>query len=307
MGIFAIGTAPGLLGIGGLTSVIRGVFAQRFFKFAGVAVIALSFFNINNALNLIGWNPINAYGNVLAAATDRAVVQEGDIQVVTMTQDARGYTPNTFTIVKNVPVKWIINSLDANSCASSIVSSQLGVRKNLHPGENSIEFTPTQTGTINFSCSMGMYRGSFTVIEGSDSAQIPEPSVLAAVDPVLAGGACAGGGCGCGGGAKKPVVQQVAPEVAVQGSEQVIKTTYTASADISPNTFIVKSGIPVRMEIEVKDDGYGCMGSIMVSRLTKPEMLQKGKTITFSFTPKNTGEYPITCAMGIPRGKIIVN
>jgi len=208
MGVFAIGTAPGLLGIGGLTSLIRGVFAQKFFKFAGVAVIALSLFNINNAFNLIGWNPLmglSSDGSVLAANTENTVLLEGDVQIVKMTQDAQGYTPNSFTIVKGVPVKWIVNATDVNTCASSIVSSQIGVRKNLHPGENIIEFTPTETGTIHFSCMMGMYRGSFTVVNSTDGVQVPDTQVLAAqatspaVPSANEDGSCGGGGCGCGG------------------------------------------------------------------------------------------------------------
>lgn len=321
MSVFAVGTAPGLLGIGGLTSVIRGVFAQKFFKFSGVAVMTLSLFNINNAFNLIGWNPINGLhpdGNVLASTIENSVMREGYVQIVRMTQDARGYTPNSFTIVKGVPVKWIINSTDVNTCASSIVSSQIGVQKNLHPGENVIEFTPTQIGKINFSCMMGMYRGSFTVVSNTDGAQVPGAQVLAAgasspapqAAPTNAvSGSCGGGGggCGCGGGAKKPVIEQAVPQADVQENEQVIKTIYTTDKDISPNAFTVRAGIPVRMEIEAKDDGYGCMGSIMVSRLTKPELLEKGKTTVFTFTPTSPGEYPITCAMGVPRGKLVVN
>lgn len=292
MGIFALGTAPGLLGIGGLTSVLRGVFAQKFFKFAGVAVMGLSLFNINNALNLIGWNS----SNVLAAG--ERVVTQNNQQIVRMTQDGRGYTPNSFTITNGIPVKWIINSTDVNTCASSIISSAIGVRKNLHPGENIIEFTPKKTGTINFSCSMGMYRGSFTVVEQGE--EIPAPVVKG-----NSAGSCDSGGCGCGGGVK-PQVEQIAPEPVVENKEQVIKTTYANVVDISPNTFTVKRGIPVRLEIEAKDDGVGCMSAIMVSGFTQPEFLEKGKTITFTFTPTSAGEFPITCAMGMPRGVIKV-
>lgn len=312
MGLFAVGTAPGLLGIGGLTSVIRGVFAQKFFKFSGVVVIVLSVFNMNNAFNLIGWNPVNglSWGNsVLAVADDKNVQQLGGTQIVRMTQDASGYTPNQFTIIKGVPVKWIINSTDVNTCASSIVASQIGVRQNLHPGENVIEFTPQSTGSINFSCMMGMYRGAFTVVTGLGekpaSALYEQGNATDLTKAAGAGGACGGGGCGCGSGARRQVIDEEAsasPEV--QGKIQVIKTTYTSDRDISPNTFTVKAGQPVRMEITAQDDGYGCMGSIMVSRLTQPELLQKGKTVTFTFTPETPGEYPITCAMGVPRGKI---
>jgi len=304
MGIFAIGTAPGLLGIGGLTSVIRGVFAKKFFKFAGVAVMGLSLFNLNNALNLIGWNPVNRLGlgsAVLAAATENFDVRKGNTQIVRMTQDARGYSPNSFTIEKGVPVKWIINSTDVNTCASSIVSSQIDVRVNLHPGENIIEFTPKETGTINFSCMMGMYRGSFTVVDRVNALAVQIPTVDSA-----AGGACGGGGCGCG-GTKKPVVEQLAGSAPiVKNDVQIIKTTYTQEEDISPNTFIVKAGIPVRLEVDVKDFGSGCMSTIMVAGQTEAQFLEKNKILTLSFTPKSKGDYPITCAMGVPRGKIKV-
>lgn len=168
MGLFALGTAPGLLGIGGLTSVIKGIFAQRFFKFAGIVVILLAIFNVNNGLNLTGWD----FGSTRAAETEAVAVKSADpsvkiengVQVVRMTQAADGYSPSQFTVQAGVPVKWIVNSTNQFTCASTIIASKLGVRKNLVAGENVIEFTPKEVGQIPFSCSMGMYRGNFTVV-----------------------------------------------------------------------------------------------------------------------------------------------
>jgi sulfite exporter TauE/SafE/copper chaperone CopZ len=54
MGMFAIGTAPGLLSIGGLTSVVKGVFATRFFRVVGVVVVAMAIINLSNGYNLLG-------------------------------------------------------------------------------------------------------------------------------------------------------------------------------------------------------------------------------------------------------------
>lgn len=317
MGVFALGTAPGLLGIGGITSLVKGVFAQKFFKFAGVVVVALSLFNLNNGLNLLGWdiNSLVATGtNVLAATSDsNTVTQEGNAQIVRMKQTSSGYEPNSFTIKVGVPVKWIITSLDPNSCAASILASKIGIRTNLHPGENTFEFTPKETGKIPFSCMMGMFRGSFTVIEGNGNPTAPAAEVKRATNTQVAAAAPAGtcgaggGGCGCGGGAKKPVNLDTTPAPAVvENSIQIIKTTYTTASDINPNTFSVKKGKPVRMEIDVKDEGSGCMSSIMISRLTQPQFLEKGKKLVFEFTPDKSGEFPITCAMGVPRGSIKV-
>ncbi len=167
MGVFALGTAPGLLGIGGLTSVIKGSQSKYFFKFAGLVVMALAFFNISNGLRLTGFD-----GSVLGISTgvqgktisEPNMKQNTGVQVVRMTQNARGYSPNAFTVKKGVKVQWIVTSTDPYTCASSLVSKKLNIRQALKEGENIIEFTPTETGKIAFSCSMGMYAGSFNVI-----------------------------------------------------------------------------------------------------------------------------------------------
>ncbi len=167
MGVFALGTAPGLLSVGGLTSLIKSTQSKYFFKFAGLVVIALAVFNITNGLRLVGFDG-SALGfstgvagkTVLAASTQ----DNSEVQVVRMTQNARGYTPNSFTIKKGVKVRWIVTSTDPYTCASSLVSQKLNIRQALKVGENIIEFTPKETGTIAFSCSMGMYSGSFNVI-----------------------------------------------------------------------------------------------------------------------------------------------
>lgn len=331
MGVFALGTAPGLLGIGGLTSVIKGLFAQKFFKFAGVVVVALSLFNLNNGLNLIGVSPTSLFENgtnVLAAFDDTTTEIQGNTQVVRMKQSASGYEPNSFTITKGVPVKWIVTSTDPNSCAASILASKIGVRANMHPGENVFEFTPTETGKIPFSCMMGMFRGSFTVIENTgkptaaaeikgetnpalaQAAGLPtdlSAGARAQVEALAKAGSCGSGGCGCGGRAAAKVPANATPEpAALKGDTQIIKATYTVSGDITPKVFTVKKGSKVRFEVTAKDDGYGCMSSIMIPRITSPQLLEKDKTLILEFTPNKTGDLPITCAMGMQRGSIRV-
>ncbi len=155
MGLFALGTAVGLLSIGGLSSVFKGRKAKIFFATAGVAVILFGWFNIGNAWALIGVGGADKNNNQVTASTEE--------QVVNMTQDVNGYSPNVFTVKKGVPVKWVINSKSVFSCASYIVMRQFKIGKPLQLGENIFRFTPTQTGEIPFSCSMGMYRGKFIV------------------------------------------------------------------------------------------------------------------------------------------------
>lgn len=89
---------------------------------------------------------------------------------------------------------------------------------------------------------------------------------------------------------------------------QIVKTSYTYSSDIVPNSFSVKAGLPVRVEVDVKENGQGCMSTIMIPGLfSQPQFLEKGKIIAMEFTPLEKGEYPITCAMGVKRGMLRVN
>lgn len=316
MGVFALGTAPGLLGIGGLTSLVKGAFAKPFFKFAGLVVIFMAIFNISNGLNLSGID-VNAFINQKVSSipgNDPNVTFENGVQIVKMRQTSTGYSPNSFTIKKGVPVKWIVTSEDAFTCAASIVSSKLGIRKNLEAGENIIEFTPTEAGQARFTCSMGMYSGVFNIVDEFDSPAasfIDTTQVNAAVVLPGTSGSCGGRGCGC---RVKPQIQakinadKTAPVAAVQdNTTQIIKAIYTVAEDVKPTRFTVKTGTPVRFDIEAKEDGQGCMGSIMIPGLDNTSQgFEKGKTTTLAFTPTKPGAYTITCAMGVPRGTIIV-
>ena len=170
MGLFALGTAPGLLGIGGLAAAVKGVFARRFFKFAGIVVVLFAFFNMSNGLALMGWRGASLLPSEKESpksdAPNMSVVppaSRSGVQVVRLTQDGYGYHPQTITVERGRPVKMIITSTNPYSCASSFVIPRMKVQKNLQSGDNVIEFTPTEAGTIPFSCSMGMYRGALIV------------------------------------------------------------------------------------------------------------------------------------------------
>lgn len=285
MGVFALGTTPGLLGIGGLTSLIQGSFARKFFKFAGILVILLATINISNGFNLTGWRGIQ-FGSKNDVSLPAAKIENG-FQIVTMTQDSRGYRPNKFTVRRGMPVKWFIDAKDTSSCSSSIVASKLNIKKFLSPGENLIQFTPTEIGDIKFSCSMGMYTGKFTVIENEETVATAQPAGISTPQPVTT-------------------------PVADSKDVQLIKANFIATdvnstTDLSPNEFTVQTGKPVRFEIYAEVGGEGCMGTITIPKLVNtPQFLQKGKTVVFEFTPSK-GEYMITCAMGAIRGKIIAN
>ena len=74
-----------------------------------------------------------------------------------------GFMPSTFTLKKGMPVKWIINGKELTGCNDAIQVPALGLEFDVQKGEQTIEFTPPEAGTIRWSCWMGMIRGSFIV------------------------------------------------------------------------------------------------------------------------------------------------
>lgn len=163
LGIFALGTVPGLLLIGGAGTAVQGGFRKPFFAFIAVVLIFLGGWSVTNGLHLLGVNTTFGNGGT-KQSEESSVPLENGMQVVRITQDARGYHPGTLPALEvGVPVRLIVDSKDSYTCASSFVIPQFGIQKRLEPGENVIEFTPKKKGSVAFSCSMGMFRGAFQV------------------------------------------------------------------------------------------------------------------------------------------------
>ncbi len=174
MFVFALGTAPALLGISALSSTVSGTFSRLFLRFAGTLVFILALFNLNSALALTGIDtsgilnaltPLQSNGAGNPAPSDGAPPNIANgVQEVSMKAEPEGYQPNVLTVKAGIPVRWTVDGTDAAGCESSLVIPSLNISRILDRGPNVIEFTPQQPGRLLFSCSMGMYRGYFNVI-----------------------------------------------------------------------------------------------------------------------------------------------
>ncbi|MFA6184654.1 MAG: sulfite exporter TauE/SafE family protein [Candidatus Shapirobacteria bacterium] len=93
-----------------------------------------------------------------------------------------------------------------------------------------------------------------------------------------------------------------------QEPAQIIKANYTRFLGLSPYTLTVKKGQRVRIEIDVKENEYGCMSTILLPGLfERPQTLVAGQTLVMEFTPEKIGTYKFTCAMGVPhKGEVRV-
>lgn len=115
-------------------------------------------------------------------ASDSNVTSDG-VQIVTSSL-VPGRYPN-ITVQAGVPVKWIIDapSSSINGCNYKMVIPEYQLEHVFTPGENTIEFTPTKTGTVSYSCWMGMIRGNIFVMAADPSAA-PSTDASAAASSV---------------------------------------------------------------------------------------------------------------------------
>jgi len=173
LGGFALGTAPMLLGIGWASSSLKGRAGMMFFRFSGALVVVLGLWNVQNGFTVAGHPLALPKFQVPAAAADaeRAedphVANEGDVQVITMSLLGQEpfYAPSDrFTVKAGRPVRLVINGVGMG-CRSMFQIPKFNVQLALNKQVNVVEFTPTSTGEAVFSCSMGMYRGSFNVVK----------------------------------------------------------------------------------------------------------------------------------------------
>jgi plastocyanin domain-containing protein len=148
---------PALLSLSAVSSFVKGIFQKHFLRFAGVLIIMLSNFNINNGLALAGFNLNSVFSSNSNSLlnTPTSPIVDGK-QIIKMAVNGYTYTPSRFTVVAGVPIEWQVDGSNASGCARELVMSS-GISKYLLPeGITTIEFTPTETGTITFNCPMGM-------------------------------------------------------------------------------------------------------------------------------------------------------
>jgi sulfite exporter TauE/SafE len=162
MFLFSLGTVPLLLGFGAVSSFLSAKFNRRMVKASGVLVAALGLVMFSRGMSLFGVSlPALAQGRATGMAVATMV---GDHQEVRTTVEANAYHP--FIVQKGIPVRWTVSikAADLNGCNSPLTVPQFGIRKQLVPGDNLIEFTPDQEGTIGYTCWMGMIKSSIRVV-----------------------------------------------------------------------------------------------------------------------------------------------
>ena len=161
MAAFALGTAPGLLALAGLPSLVPTAARPTLLRLVGVVVLGFAVVNATGGLRLAGVSlPLGTATVAAAPAGDPTA----EVQFLHTFQGADGYFPANASIYAGRPTRWIVESLDSNSCATFLRVPGLGIAATLQKGENVIELPALRPGSVPYTCSMGMYGGVLTVV-----------------------------------------------------------------------------------------------------------------------------------------------
>jgi sulfite exporter TauE/SafE/copper chaperone CopZ len=252
MFLFSLGTVPLLLGFGLVSSLLSAKFNARMLKASGVLVLFLGLVMFTRGISLFGialpaLRPAAYSGTGIAVAR----LADGGQEVQTRVESGRYYP---LIVQAGVPVRWILNVTadDLNGCNNPVTIPQYGIRKQLVPGENLIEFTPTQAGTIGYTCWMGMISSyikvvpDLTRIAAADLKQLSPDDLASALGSGSGGG---GGGC-CGptpagfAGGKIPVEAIQVARFAGEGQEAEVVVN---DQGYTPAVIVVQKGVKAKI------------------------------------------------------------
>lgn len=167
---FVLGTSPIFFALG---ATVTELMKRPVFSYVAGGVVALfAVLSINGGVGLMG-SPYTLQNFYRVATTDAGALGGGQVaglnsdgeQEATITVTGRGYETSVSTLKAGVPVRLTLASVNVRGCTRGFTIPSLNISKILpENGEEVVEFTPTKTGKLAFSCSMGMYTGQFTVV-----------------------------------------------------------------------------------------------------------------------------------------------
>lgn len=158
--LFSLGTVPLMLGLGLFSGNLNRKKAGIMLTVSAFLIFVMGLHMAGNGLSLAGVSMSSGSRN------DTSIMAEyrGDRQYVTTEVDYGSY--EAFSVRAGIPVEWtiVVPEGKLNGCNSEIVVPAFDLSIKLHEGENTVTFTPDETGTVPYSCWMGMIKSSINVV-----------------------------------------------------------------------------------------------------------------------------------------------
>jgi sulfite exporter TauE/SafE len=174
--LFSLGTLPLMFGIGALSSILSKKFTRRVMTVGAALVVVLGISMFSQGWSLAGLPAGSAFAGSAGAAggetSGEGVTIENGVQIVRSSLESGRYP--AITVAADIPVKWIIDAPEGslNGCNNAMQIPAYGIQYQFKTGENVIEFTPGEPGTVPYSCWMGMIRSTITVVDDVNAVAI---------------------------------------------------------------------------------------------------------------------------------------
>lgn len=122
---------------------------------------ALEWAVLAGGIGAIVW--VNWYFFLASRGAAAAVARSGGTQEVTI-EVKGGYSPATVHVRRGAPVRLVFDRQETSGCSEEVVLGDFGIRRFLPAhAKTTVEFTPDEAGRYEFTCGMGMLRGTIVV------------------------------------------------------------------------------------------------------------------------------------------------
>jgi len=281
LGMFAIGTAPGLLGVAGLPVLVPSRHRPTLLRLVGVIVLGFAFLNGTAGLRLSGFTMPSLVGFASAAPIPGTLGADG-VQRITTYQDAGGYSPGNIVVYAGYPIEWTIESSTTATCAASLFAPGVNIRARLEKGPNIFMLPALPEGVLDYTCAMGMYGARITVVArpvNADATVSPPPP---AISPATA-----------------PAATQPPPAASTQEL-----WTYQDADGYGPVDARIKAGIPTAWHVDSRSQA-SCAAYLYVPSLGIERVLGPGDNV-IDLPALEAGTFDYACGMGMFWGSIVI-
>ncbi len=288
MFFFSVGTVPLMFGVGAASTLMSKKVTANVFKISGAVVMLLGLIMVNRGLSFAG-KPVT-----LASNTGFKVAQvEGNTQTVEIKVSPNSYEP--IVVQKGIPVRWVIHvsESDLNGCNNAIVVPKYNIQKKLVPGDNIIEFTPQEEGTIAYSCWMGMIKSRIDVVNNISKVKIDTADNKLNLNSNTSNSA----------GEQNSFIpsDRIAAAKIENGIQRIVVNVY--SSGYSPSVLVLQRGVKAKITFKPVQL-TSCNYQIVFPEFNGSLDLRQGAVETPDIPA--TGDFTFQCGMGMLHGYVKV-
>jgi sulfite exporter TauE/SafE len=172
--VFGLGTLPLMMGFGFMASALSRQFAPRLVRVSGIIVVALGVIMLNRGYAMMTTGT-DLHAGMNHAGHETSTAQGSAPSMIHTLLEGLGPVTEQPSLKAGEAVEWMVGGSGMADCGSSISLPALNLEFAVQPGMNTLRFTPTQPGALDWTCQTGNIRGTFLVEKTGPSPKMDIP------------------------------------------------------------------------------------------------------------------------------------